>query len=199
VRLECDETYAKIVVSDTGQGINPDFLPFIFDRFRQADGSSTRAHGGLGLGLSIVRHLVELHGGTAAAQSRGPGRGASFTVTFPLMPAVVEASAERKRWTGREQRVGCSHDLVLDDLRVLIVDDDDDSLTPLTLALKHYGAEVISAASAADGMAAFQKLRPDVLVVDIGMPIEDGYAFIRKVRALPAVLGGDVPAAALTA
>ncbi|HKQ08497.1 MAG TPA: ATP-binding protein [Blastocatellia bacterium] len=184
---------AEITVSDTGQGISADFLPHVFDRFRQADSSYTRKHGGLGLGLAIVRHLVELHGGTVEARSAGQNQGATFTVRLPLadpaglLAPPVAATAEP------EPR------LSLAGARLLLVDDDEDTLAVLSLALRQSGAEVESAGSAALAFAAIRQSPPDVLICDIGMPEEDGYAFIERVRRLGGDQGGDVKAIALTA
>ncbi|HEY9231081.1 MAG TPA: ATP-binding protein, partial [Blastocatellia bacterium] len=184
---------AEIKVSDTGQGISADFLPHVFDRFRQADSSYTRKHGGLGLGLAIVRHLVELHGGTVAAASEGEGRGATFTVALPLAdvtaltaPSEATAAGTAARWS-------------LAGVRLLIVDDDEDTLAVLSLALRHCGAAVESAASAARAFEVLRQSPPDVLVCDIGMPDEDGFALIERVRQLSADQGGNVKAVALTA
>jgi PAS domain S-box-containing protein len=204
VRLERVGAHLEIKVSDSGIGINEQFLPFIFERFRQADSSTTRAHGGLGLGLAIVRHLVELHGGTVQAESRGEGQGAVFTVRLPLAAAhETQASAARDAVsethpahapeglsTGRPDLAG---------LRVLVVDDEPDTLEILCMVLAQYGAEVRAAASTADALEAFLQWKPDLLVSDLGMPGEDGYALISKIRALAPEQGATIPAAALTA
>jgi PAS domain S-box-containing protein len=191
----------EIEVSDTGQGIAPEFLPYVFDRFRQADQSTTRAHGGLGLGLSIVRHLVELHGGTVRAESDGEGRGATFTVSLPAAKetadvAALEESHDRPGASRVGERGGAA---MLEGLRVLVADDDEDACLLLAALLRRRGAEVVAARSAAEAFEAFTRARFDVLVSDIGMPGEDGYSLIRRVRALPEELGGRTPAAALTA
>lgn len=195
VKLRRINSQVEIVVSDTGVGISRNFLPHVFDRFRQADGSTTRNYGGLGLGLAIVRHLVELHGGTALAESGGENQGSTFTVRLPLMvgavdapvstPAVLAAPRERK--------------MSLSGLRVLVVDDEVDARMLLTAMLERCGAEVMAGDSAAEGLEVLERWRPDVLVADIGMPVEDGYALIRHVRALPKDKGGQTPALALTA
>jgi signal transduction histidine kinase len=184
----------ELAVRDTGIGIRPDFLPYVFDRFRQAESAITRTHGGLGLGLSIVRHLVELHGGTVAVASPGEGRGATFTVRLPAQgtapdlprhePAAAGGAGERPR---------------LDGLHVLVVDDEADARELTARMLGGAGARVTAAASAAAALGALEGELPDVLVVDLGMPGEDGYALLRQVRALPAARGGALPAAALTA
>jgi PAS domain S-box-containing protein len=203
IRLERINSHVEIVISDTGQGMSSDILPFIFERFRQADSTSTRAHGGLGLGLAIVRHLVELHGGTVEAESAGVGQGSIFTVKLPLIAMrSVDLSAER-----REERVhptfsgGIPFECppVLNDLHVLVVDDEEDARAFVTTVLEQCGARVTGAGSAAEALLALKELRPDVLVSDLGMPEEDGYSLIKKVRALSAEEGGRTPAAALTA
>ena len=194
VRLERINSHVQITVSDTGAGIPTEFLPLVFAPFRQADGSTTRAQGGLGLGLSIVRHLVELHGGTVQADSRGVGRGATFTVRLP-------ASAVYERRDKADGSASHSHDRFeeLEGLKVLVVDDDADTRELLKAVLGSRGAEVSAAGSAREALELFETLRPAVLVSDIGMPGEDGYDLIRKVRALPAERGGRTPAVALTA
>ncbi len=208
-------THVRIEVSDTGQGILPEFLPYAFDRFRQADMGTTRHHGGLGLGLAIVRHLVEAHGGRVRAYSAGEGLGATFTVDLPL-PAEAETPAPRaeppsaaqahgKGMPGDAQappaaREGAEESLPpLVGMRVLAVDDDRDTLEMLSLFLRRAGAEVASAASAAAALEVLERFRPDVLVADIGMPEVDGYELLRRVRALPPERGGLTPAVALTA
>jgi PAS domain S-box-containing protein len=200
LRLERINSHVEIAVSDTGAGIAPDFLPHVFDRFRQADQKITRQHSGLGLGLAIVRHLVELHGGSVRAESRGEGYGSTFTVLLPAAPVYTpEASEERVHPAARETlpAFGCPDRL--DGLRVLVVDDEQDTREMLKAGLGHCGAEVTTAGSAAEAFAELQKSPPDVLISDIGMPDEDGYALMRKVRELPAAQGGKVPAIALTA
>jgi CheY-like chemotaxis protein len=189
-------------VNDTGEGIEPEFLPFVFDRFRQYEGGTTRPSGGLGLGLSIVRHLVELHGGTVSVASRGRGQGATFTVALPLAPTREDASeVERDRTAGAgeisQSRVP-SPDLLCD-LRVLLVDDEPEARNLLGLILTSFEAEVRSCASAAEALQTLDEWRPDALVFDIGMPLEDGYELMRKVRAREPERGGLIPALALTA
>jgi PAS domain S-box-containing protein len=199
VRLGGDDSHVEIGVSDTGVGIKPDFLPFVFDRFRQADSSSTRAYGGLGIGLSIVRQLVELHGGTVEAESPGGGQGATFTVRLPRT-AVREAPPGEGRLPLPTQ--ACAPpgpDPPLDGLRVFVIDDEADTLEMLTSILGQSGAEVRAATSTEEALRMLAQWRPDVLVSDIGMPGEDGYEMIRKLRALPEERGGHVPAVALTA
>ncbi|HZG39184.1 MAG TPA: ATP-binding protein [Nodosilinea sp.] len=190
VRLERVDHQAQIVVKDTGKGIHPDFLPYLFESFRQEDVSITRQHGGLGLGLAIVRHLVEAHGGTIAADSPGEGQGATFTVRLPLAKVTPKSPP-----TG----VALPSRLDLTGVRVLTVDDDPDARELLAVMLTQYGAAVTAAASVAEALAVLETYRPDVLISDIGMPDMDGYTFIKQVRALPAEQGGRVPAIALTA
>jgi PAS domain S-box-containing protein len=187
---------ACIVVRDTGRGIDPRFLPYVFERFRQADSSMTRAHGGLGLGLAIVRHIVERHGGSVAAVSEGEGHGATFTVTLPLLPA-----AERHITHGPdEDALDDAHAASrLSGRRVLVVEDEADARVALSLVLEHEGALVTAVGSAAEAIAAFDDAPPDVLVSDIGMAEEDGYALLRRVRAREPERGGGVPAVAVTA
>ena len=202
VRLERVNSHTEIIVSDTGPGIAPEFLPHVFDRFRQADSSITREHGGLGLGLAIVRHLVELHGGTVVVESGGAGQGATFRVKLPLMivhdeQRVIDSVERRHPTAGAGQLPDCPPSLK--GLRVLAVDDEAEARDLLTAMLERCGAHVRVAASAWAALEALESWRPDVLVSDIGMPDEDGYALIRKVRALPAERGGRIPAVALTA
>jgi signal transduction histidine kinase/ActR/RegA family two-component response regulator len=198
VHLQRSNSHVEIVVSDTGSGIAPDVLPFIFERFRQADSSSTRAHGGLGLGLALVKHLVELHGGTVVAHSEGQDKGATFVVTLPLTIANVPDSASRIHPTGRgTDRVLPA--VRLDGVRVLVVDDDAESLDLAMAILTAAGAAVQTSRASSEALAALKEWRPDVLVSDIEMPAEDGYALIRKVRALDPERGGATPAVALTA
>jgi signal transduction histidine kinase/ActR/RegA family two-component response regulator len=182
--------HAQVTVRDTGMGIRPEFLSFVFDRFRQADASTTRVHGGLGLGLAIVRHLVELHGGSVEAASEGEGRGATFAVRLPLAPIGALARAD-VRWPAAAA--------VLDGLRVLVVDDEPDTLEALSAALAGFGARVRTALSTREALAVLDRESADVLVADIAMPGEDGYALVRELRGRPADRGGRIPAAALTA
>lgn len=179
-------------VSDTGAGINSQFLPFVFERFRQEDAATTRAHGGLGLGLSIVRHLVELHGGQVGAQSEGEGRGATFFVTLPV--ANVSALAEEYAATSA---VPLDQLPSLDGLRVLLVEDEPDARGLIATLLERQGARVTAAASAEEALAAIGSEVPDILLSDIAMPGMDGYELIRRVRANAA--SSRLPAAALTA
>jgi PAS domain S-box-containing protein len=200
VRLERVNSHAEITVSDTGVGISPEFLPHVFDRFRQADGSITRSYGGLGLGLAIVRHLVELHGGTVSADSRA-GEGATFTVQVPAIAlrAVEAVTAPRRVQPTAGGDVSLESITTLDGLRVLVVDDQQDAVEVLAAVLGQCGAEVRSANSAAEALETLQEWKPDVLVSDIGMPGEDGYELIRRMRALEPEQGVHIPAVALSA
>lgn len=181
---------AQITVRDTGKGISPDFLPYVFDYFRQADSATTRKFGGLGLGLAIVRHLVELHGGKIQAESEGEGMGATFTLNLPLMPTQPNVNQDSP---SLEASVG------LDGIQVLVVDDDTDTRDFVAFVLEQAGANVITATSALEALTILTKSPPDVLVSDIGMPDMDGYMLMRQVRTLPPEQGGKIPAIALTA
>jgi CheY-like chemotaxis protein len=198
VELTRPDSHVELAVRDTGQGIRPEFLPHVFERFRQADSSSTRAHGGLGLGLAIVRHLVEMHGGTVEAQSEGEGRGASFVVKLPLGPIRPGADPALPAPAARPAAAEAAVE-DLSGVRVLIVEDDAESRELLESMLGRLGAEVEVAASAAEALAAVERRAPHVLLSDIEMPGEDGYALIRKIRALPSPERARLPAAALTA
>ncbi len=186
---------AEIRVTDTGEGISPDFLPHVFDRFRQADSSTTRPHGGLGLGLAIVRYLVELHGGTAHAASPGRGRGATFTVGLPLKSEIPGLY----RPVAQGDAPAASLATALEGLRVLVVDDEADTREVVSAALGQRGAHVTAVASVAAALDTLRHGAAHVLVADIAMPGEDGYALIRRVRALEAAGGRRLPAVALTA
>ena len=200
VSLERVNSHIEIGVSDSGAGISPGFLPYVFDRFRQADGRTTRQHGGLGLGLAIVRHLVELHGGTVRAESPGEGEGATFKVLLPVVPVYQTVGvAERVHPAARDTLPVYDCPERLDGLRVLVVDDEPDTRELLIAGLGMCGAEVTTAGSAAEALEAFAADVPDLLISDIGMPGEDGYELIRRVRELPPEGGGKVPAIALTA
>jgi len=198
VRLERVETNVEVTVSDTGQGMAPEFLPHVFDRFRQADATTTRAFGGLGLGLAIVRQLVELHGGTVRAASEGLGLGSTFSFSLPLPlrnGAIENDGAEDPEFILPE--IECPPRL--DGLRVLIVDDETDACELLRTVLESCGALVKATSSVPAALAAMTEEAFDVLLSDIGMPGEDGYSLIAKVRALGKERGGEIPAAALTA
>jgi signal transduction histidine kinase/CheY-like chemotaxis protein len=202
VRLERVSSHAEMTISDTGQGIKEDLLPYIFDRFRQGDSSLTRVHGGLGLGLAIVRHLVELHGGRVAAESAGEGYGSTFTVSLPInisqnKSRYSSGSLELPEAANRYQIP--EHPPRLENLRIVIVEDEPEARYILEAVLKQHGADVTAAASAAEGLEALRRVNPDVVVSDIEMPYEDGYTFITRVRSLPFEEGGHVPAIALTA
>ena len=200
IRLERVNSHIEIAVSDTGAGITPEFLPHVFDRFRQADGTTTRQQGGMGLGLAIVRHLVELHGGTVRAESPGEGQGSTFTVMLPVAPVYQRFDMEeRVHPAARDTLPSYECPDRLDGLRVLVVDDEPDTLELLKAGLGQCGAEVVTARSAGEALEAMATTVPGVLISDIGMPGEDGYGLIRRVRALPVESGGRVPAIALTA
>jgi PAS domain S-box-containing protein len=203
IRLSRVGSNVEITVSDTGAGIKREFLPYVFDRFRQADSSTTRRHGGLGLGLSIVRHLVELHGGSVRAESGGEGQGSTFTVTLPVAPFHSWSSGDghAARATTTERRAAAADDCPeeIAGLRILVVDDEADTRDLLGVALGACGAKVLTAATAREALDIAARSKPDVLISDIGMPDEDGFELIRRVRELPAESGGGVPAIALTA
>ena len=200
IRSERVNSHLEIVVSDTGQGIAPDFLPHVFDRFRQADQKTSRQHGGMGLGLAIVRHLVELHGGTVRADSEGEGRGATFTVMLPISPVYqVDTSGSRVHPSARDLLPPSDSTDRLDGLRILVVDDEGDTRDLLKQGLEYCGATVKVADSAGEAMDLMKTSIPDVLISDIGMPGTDGYDFIRQVRKLSRQRGGKVAAIALTA
>lgn len=190
VRLEQNASHAQILVSDTGKGIKPEFLPYVFEYFRQEDGKTTRQFGGLGLGLAIVRHLVELHGGTVQAESQGEGQGATFTVKLPLTAIAKETDRD-----GEQLSTACS----LSQLGILVVDDEADMRELLMTILEQYGAQVKVAASAAEALRVLEQFKLDVLISDIGMPEVDGYMLMRQVRRLPPEQGGLIQAIALTA
>ena len=219
--LHCNDASVILTVSDTGEGIDADFLPHVFDRFRQAEGSISRRQGGLGLGLAVVRHLVELHGGSVSASSEGKGKGATFTVELPLVnqeegsnardvkappnleeviePATVAANEGRvKKGRVKFPKENTNVEVSLSGINVLLVEDDVDARNLIHQLLELRGAKVTSAASAAEALKAFKVTIPDVLVSDIAMPDEDGYSLLRKVRSLPHDRGGQIPAIALT-
>jgi PAS domain S-box-containing protein len=202
VLLERVDSHLELSVSDTGEGIAPEFVPHVFERFRQADASTTRKHGGLGLGLNIVKQLVELHGGAVRVKSEGIGKGSTFTITLPL------AVARPQRKTGQDQqgRVGerereeiHGEPPDLSGVTVLVVDDDADARNVMKRILGGGGASVITVGSAQEALEVMPRAKPSLLVSDIGMPGEDGYDLIRKIRAMPADDGGSTPAVALTA
>ena len=188
-----------IQVQDNGIGIQPDFIPYVFDRFRQADSSSTRTHGGLGLGLAIVKHLVELHGGNVAVESPGEGLGATFTVKLPLLSNEHIQTTSLDIISPSNTPSALSFLPSLEGIRVLVVDDEADTRNFVVTVLEQSYAQVQAAASVTEALELISQCKPDVIVSDIGMPGEDGYALIRKIRELPSNAGGNIPAAALTA
>ena len=196
ITLEQIGSEAQIQVSDTGKGISPDFLPHVFEYFRQADSTTTRKFGGLGLGLAIVRQLVELHGGTVAVDSPGEGQGAIFTVRLPLRR---ESAAPNDETATTNSRTTVSDTLPLANIRVLVVDDEADSRDFLAFVLEQAGAEVTAAASASVALQILSQSKPDILLSDIGMPEMDGYMFMRQVRSLESEQENNIPAIALTA
>ena len=200
VRLERINSHVEIVVSDTGKGIESEFLPFVFDRFRQSDGSMTRRHGGLGLGLAIARQLVELHGGQISVYSAGEGEGATFTVNLPLLPVRNEPLSEVPRVHPTAQNalpIDCPPELT--GLYALLVDDEADSRDLLSSVLELCGATVTTVGSAVEAIQMMTVRKFDVIISDIGMPEEDGFSLITKIRELPNEKGGNTPAIALTA
>jgi PAS domain S-box-containing protein len=197
-RFTRDKTRAVIQVLDTGQGIDGSFLPFMFDRFRQADSTTTRNHGGLGLGLALVRHLIELHGGTVQAESAGLGHGATFTVTLPIKPELFVRAAGEAPLRPSEPPALRPRSVSLRGVKVLAVDDEADARELVATVLEHEGATVLTVATAPEAFSRLASVRPDVVVCDISMPIEDGYSLIRRIRALSPERGGRTPAIALT-
>jgi signal transduction histidine kinase/DNA-binding response OmpR family regulator len=189
----------EVSVSDSGIGITSEFLPYIFDRFRQADGSTTRVHGGLGLGLSIVRHLLELHDGDIEVQSEGRDKGATFIVSLPLAPAKSAAIENARAAAAESNGTPNGFSNLLKGLRILVVDDEADSRDLVTAILTRCGCKVKCCQSAAEALKTFREWKPDLLVSDIGMPQEDGYALIKKLRKLRLKLAREIPAIALTA
>ena len=200
--LERVDSRMEISVIDTGLGIKPEFLPHVFERFSQADGSITRKHGGLGLGLSIVRGLTELHGGTVRVKSDGEGMGATFTVSLPIaavIPEVTEQKKAHRDMANSSEEFNDFEQLTLTGIKILVVDDEPDARELIRCVLEDASASVITAGSAHDALNLITQEAPDILISDIGMPDEDGYEFIRKIRSLPSEKGGKIPAVALTA
>jgi PAS domain S-box-containing protein len=201
-QLDFSPSQVEISITDNGTGIDPDFLPYVFERFRQADSSSTRRYGGLGLGLTIVHHVVEMHGGVVSAFSAGKGHGSTFRIILPLMErlnepesaVVLESKPESALTTASKQK---NH--LLDHVRILVVEDDQDTLDLLKLVLRDSGADVATAPSVKEAIGIFENWHPDLLVSDIAMPEEDGYQLIGQVRAHDSEHGGNIPAVALTA
>jgi CheY-like chemotaxis protein len=201
-RLSRTEGHIEITVTDTGLGIEPQFLPYVFDRFRQADSTSTRKYSGLGLGLAIVRHVVEMHGGSVAASSPGKGQGATFTVRFPMASDALLQSEKRPpgpEWKQPTQPNQMDDKQNLGGVRVLVVDDDLDALEMIKVILQNRGAEVNTASSARDALQALEYSLPDALVSDLAMPEQDGYELIEAIRQRGPERGGNIPAVALTA
>jgi CheY-like chemotaxis protein len=194
VSLDTADRQARLRVRDTGEGMSPAFLPFAFERFRQQDSTSTRAHHGLGLGLYVVRHVIGHHGGVVSADSPGPGRGSTLTVLLPLAaaPGTGASPFDTEQPREREDRPEAG-------LTVLLVDDEEDAREALRLILQQNGMLVTTAASAREAYELVQRLQPDILLSDIAMPGEDGLSLMRRVRMLPFDRGGQVPAIALTA
>jgi CheY-like chemotaxis protein len=190
------ESHVETTFRDSGVGIKPEFLPHVFDRFRQEDSSSTRSYGGLGLGLSIVKKLVELHGGAVRAHSDGEGKGSTFVVSLPLSPV---SSGVKRRGGDFKQTARRDPSISLDGVKILVVDDEPDARKLLKRILSQCDAMVSTAESAAQGLQLTRRQRPDVIVSDIGMPGADGYQFIQSVRKLSPSEGGRTPAIALTA
>lgn len=190
IRLIQNDAKVEVRIADEGVGIAKPFLASIFERFSQADSSMKRTHGGLGLGLAIVRHLVELHGGEVTAESKGVGKGATFTVEFDLITSPTASGGRGPAAKGVPDLHG---------LRILVVDDEPDSLEVLCLALEKYGAQTHAASSCSAAVEIFAQWKPDILISDIGMPGEDGFDLIKKIRAMSDSAGGSIPAAALTA
>ena len=200
VKVQRIDSHVEIVVSDSGVGINKEFLPYVFDRFRQADASTTRIHGGLGLGLSIVHQLVDLHGGSVSVQSEGEGKGATFTISLPFVGVISNPKEAEPANPGPSEGLTTLEGLPsLAGLKVLVVDDEADTRELIREVLKECGSEVILSRSVAEALEALEQHKPDILISDLGMPDEDGYSLISKIRALPTERGGHIPAAALTA
>jgi CheY-like chemotaxis protein/anti-sigma regulatory factor (Ser/Thr protein kinase) len=209
LRMEVASHHIKITVSDNGKGIEPEFLPFVFDRFRQADSSSTRSAGGLGLGLSLAKHLVDLHGGTITVASEGAGRGSTFTVTLPrrqlhFIPRPTSEPVLRE--VRKEGALALDVALSLEGVSVLLVDDEEEARVVLTQSLSEYGAHVTALSSGVEALALLAEpsghRKLGVLILDIAMPGEDGYTVLKKVRALEAkqrIEADQIPAIALTA
>ncbi|HEY3157818.1 MAG TPA: ATP-binding protein [Vicinamibacterales bacterium] len=196
VSLRTDRTRATITVADTGAGISPDFLPFVFDRFRQAEQGFTRSHGGLGLGLAIVKHLTEMHGGEVAAKSDGPGKGATFEVRLPLARSIGRDDRARREDASTSSELP---DVDLSDRSILVVDDDEPTRDLMVTLLTRSGAYVRAVDSVREAMAAFDADVPELVLADIGMPEEDGLSMIRRIRHLPPARGGLVRAIAVSA
>jgi CheY-like chemotaxis protein len=199
-RLGRAEGQIEIAVKDTGIGIEAGFLPYVFDRFRQADSTSTREYGGLGIGLAIVRHIVEMHGGGVSASSRGRGQGATFRIRLPMISALRPEGPKTEPAPAPEiERKVLNESHRLDEVRVLLVEDNPETLDTLKVIFEESGAEVIAATSVDEALDALDRFRPDVLVSDITMPDRDGYDLVREVRSRAPERSGKIPAVALTA
>jgi CheY-like chemotaxis protein/two-component sensor histidine kinase len=196
--VERVDSSLRLRVTDNGRGIDPDFLPHVFERFQQANGATTRTYGGLGLGLAICRHIVELHGGQIEAQSKGEGHGATFTVLLPVSP-IRQTQGTRSRLSSLASAPTFEIRPELENLRVLVVDDEEDARELVVAILQASGSIVSTAGSAAEAMEKLRTENPQILISDVGMPGEDGYELMRKIRALDPEDGGNIPAAALTA
>lgn len=200
IRVQRVDSHVEIVVSDSGVGISKEFLPYVFDRFRQADASTTRIHGGLGLGLSIVHQLVNLHGGSVNVTSEGEGTGATFTISLPFVGVISsQKESEAVHPMHSDEAISFEGLPTLAGLKVLVVDDEPDTRELIREVLRECGSEVILSRSAAEALVALEQYKPDILISDLGMPEEDGYSLIAKIRALPPERGGQIPAVALTA
>ena len=199
VSVAASDSWAEVVISDTGQGITPQFLPYVFDPFRQADPSTTRRHGGLGLGLAVVHHLVELHGGTVRAESPGDGLGSTFIVQIPLASGSEEAVGDEVARQAVSSAPGAEAPASLDGLRLLIVEDEPDTRDAIARFLQDYGAAVVAVGSAGEALERLWSEAFDVLISDIGMPDTDGYELIRELRARETGSGRHLPAVAVTA
>jgi CheY-like chemotaxis protein len=200
VALERVNSHVEIAVSDTGAGIKPEFLPHVFDRFRQAEGSTVRRHSGMGIGLSIVKQLVEMHGGNVRAKSPGPGHGSTFIVALPLSVSTHDdEEPDRAHPRGPSARTSQCDQVDLAGVRVLVVDDEPDARLLITRILQTRNADVATAASMDEALEVVRREPPHVVISDLGMPAHDGYELIQAVRALPATHGGNIPAAALSA
>lgn len=200
VKVQRIDSHVEIIVSDSGVGISKEFLPYVFDRFRQADASTTRIHGGLGLGLSIVHQLVDLHGGSVSVASEGEGKGATFTISLPFVALITnQKDPDPVHPTSSDEVISFEGLPSLEGLKVLVVDDEPDTRELIREVLKECGSEVITSRSVEEALVALEQHKPDILISDLGMPDEDGYSLISKIRALPPERGGKIPAAALTA
>jgi CheY-like chemotaxis protein/anti-sigma regulatory factor (Ser/Thr protein kinase) len=199
VRVERVNSHVEIVVSDTGSGIRADFLPYVFERFRQGDAGTTRKTGGLGLGLAIVRHIVEMHGGTVEASSEGEGKGSTFRVRLPIMIVAADSREARRQHPVTKTQDRLTELGNLDGIRVLAVDDEADALALLRVVLEAAGASVRTVTSGAEALAALAEDAPDAMIVDLGMPEMDGFTLIQQIRASSDPSVRDLPAAALTA